>query len=110
MKKMTAVLMMVLTAFAANALAAEKVGMDAEREAHRLEMKKIKQAQRETKKNAPAVPAGPHEKTFWEKEGERSGLGDSRSRMGSFMKNLNPMPFFKSQQEAHDARKASGNK
>ena len=109
MKRSTVVLAVVMTAFTASAFAAEKVGMDAQREAHRLEIKKIKEAQRETKKSAPA-PASNGEKTFWEKEGERSGLGDSGNRMGSFLKNLNPMPFFKSQQEQYNARKTAGNK
>ncbi len=82
----------------------------AEKDAHYLEIKKYKDAQREAKKNAPASSSATHEKTFWEKEGERSGLGGSGNRMGSFVKNLNPVPFFKSQKEAYDARKAATTK
>ena len=43
---------------------------------------------------------------FWSREGERSGLKDSTSSWGSFWTNLNPVKFFKDQQDAYNARKA----
>lgn len=81
---------------------------DAERDAHRQEMKAVKAAQREARKSQPNVPQG-RAVGFWQKEGERSGL----SRMGNpgdFVKNLNPVPFFQNQDEQYKERKASQNK
>ena len=99
MKKKTAVFILLFTAFAANAFADHDARYD--------ELKKYKEEQREARKNAPASTA-PHEKTFWEKEGDRSGLGNSGNGVGNFVKNLNPVPFFKSQQDAYNARKTGG--
>ena len=81
------------------------VGADAEREAHRKEMKVIKDAQRVAHQNQPKVDKN-KAPGFWDKEAERSGF----SRVGNpggFLKNLNPMPFFKSQDEQFRARKAA---
>lgn len=75
------------------------------------EVKAIKDAQRaarEKQKKDGQASGAPKEKTFWEKEGERSGL--SRMNPGGaagWMQNLNPMPFFKSQDEQFKARKAA---
>lgn len=80
-----------------------------EKQARYNEVKKIKEAQRarrELEKNNPEIAAS-KEKTFWQKEGERSGLGGNGSRMNTFFRNLNPAPFFKSQQEKYNARKAA---
>ena len=98
-KMMTVVFALVLMAFAGNAFA--------EKDEHYMEIKKYKDAQRAAKKSAPAASAS-HEKTFWEKEGERSGLGESGGRMGNFLRNMNPVPFFKNQREAYEARKSGG--
>ena len=77
------------------------------KEAHFKEVKAIKDKQRQergtTKTNTPS--AENKAPGFWEKEGERSGLGGSGSRFGAFVKNLNPVPFFKEQKEKYDARK-----
>ncbi len=77
------------------------------KEAHFKQMKELKDKQRvereAAKTNAPAKSNG--QPGFWDKEGERSGLGGSGSRMGNFVKNLNPVPFFKEQKERYDARK-----
>ena len=100
MKKGIVLALSLLLIVAANAFAEHDANYEA--------MKKYKAEQREAKKNAASNPAASHEKTFWEKEGDRSGLGDSGNRMGGFLKNLNPVPFFKSQQEAYNARKAGG--
>ena len=101
--KRSIVLALSLSLACANAFAA--VGADLAREAHRKEMKVIKDAQRAQRNNAPkaAQKAAPG---FWDREAERSGF----SRMGQpgdFLKNLNPMPFFKSQDEQYRARKAA---
>ncbi len=89
------------------AFAAEPVGTDAERAAHREEMKAIKAEQRANhKKDAKPADAKPG---FWQKEADRSGLG-RMSNAGSFLQNLNPMPFFKSQDEQYKARKAAEQK
>ena len=77
------------------------------------EMKKIKQAQREARE---AQKSGSVQKPeskwakFWKNEGERSGLGVSSSGASNVMAKLNPVPFFKSQKEQYDARKASAGK
>ena len=44
---------------------------------------------------------------FWAKEGERSGLKDSTSNWGNFWNNVNPVNFFKNQQDAYNARKGN---
>ena len=78
------------TVFAANE-PGNKTGPDAARYAHRDAMKEIKKKQRETRqadKVAAQTNAGPHQETFWDREGKRSGLGDSGNRMGTFLKNL----------------------
>lgn len=71
------------------------------------EMKAIKDAQRaERLKKKQEGASGKKESTFWDREAERSGL----SRVGgagSWVSNLNPMPFFKSQDEQYKARKAA---
>ena len=81
------------------------------REVRFHEIKAIKDKQRAErdakKKELIANPNAPHEKGFWEKEGERSGLGGNGNRFGTIMKNLNPVPFFKDQDEKYKARKAS---
>ena len=41
---------------------------------------------------------------FWDKEAERSGI--SGARVGNWFKNMNPVPFFKNQEERYAARKA----
>ena len=43
---------------------------------------------------------------FWAKEGERSGLKESTASWGNFWSNANPVNFFKTQQDAYNARKA----
>ena len=43
---------------------------------------------------------------FWSKEGKRSGIGDSTASWGNFWGNLNPVAYFKNQQDAYNARKA----
>lgn len=100
--KRVAVLVLSLFVLSAQGFAAE--GPDAARHAHREKMKVIKQAQREARKNAPKQPQG-NANGFWSKEGERSGLNRMKPS-GEFLKNLNPMPFFKSQDEQYKARKA----
>ena len=48
--------------------------------------------------------------SFWQREGERSGLKESTSSWGKFWTNANPAKFFKEQQEAYDARKGGAQK
>ena len=76
------------------------------KKAHFQEMKKIKDAQREArgveKKNtAPKQPG------FWDREAKRSGLSETGAGMGQWAHNLNPVPFFKDQQEKYNARKTA---
>ena len=95
MKK--AVIMAFCLVFTSTAFAAER-GSE--------EYKKIseyKKAQRAAKAN-PAASVS-KEKGFWEKEGERSGLGGSGSRVGTFIGSLNPVPFLKDQNEKYKTRK-----
>lgn len=72
-------------------------------------LKEYKRAQREEREAQKANPeAGARKgKSFWQKEGERSGLGGTGSRIRGIFKDLNPMPFLKEQQEKYNARKAS---
>ena len=82
-------------------------GPDAARYAHRQDIKKIKATLREAKKNAPPEVKQPSKMDlFWKKEGERSGLGNTGSGAGNFFRNMNPVPFFKRQEEQYNARKA----
>ena len=78
------------------------------RQAHFKEIKEIKEKQRQEKQAMKNNPPASVKKApgFWEKEGERSGLGGTGSRTSQFFKNLNPVPFFKEQRERYDARKA----
>ena len=71
------------------------------------ELKAYKQQQREARLVAKENPkqAAQGEPTFWQKEGERSGL--NRFSTNNFFKNLNPVPFFKKQQDQYNARKAA---
>ncbi len=43
---------------------------------------------------------------FWSREAERAGWKDSTSHWGNFWNNINPVNFFKNQQDAYNARKA----
>ena len=74
---------------------------------HYQEIKKLKAEQRAAreanKKNSPQADKN----SFWHKEGERSGFSGTGSGAGNFLKNLNPVPFFKNQQEKYNARKAA---
>jgi len=95
---------------------ATPVGYDAAREAHRQEMKDIKKKQREERqsgKSASSAASGQKTPGFWEKERERSGLGHMGNpgpAIENFLKNLNPAPFFKEQQDRYNARKTGAQK
>jgi hypothetical protein len=57
--------------------------------------------------------AGQNTGSFWSREAKRSGLsgdGSSTCSMGNFLDKINPINFFKKQQDAYNARKASGAK
>jgi hypothetical protein len=73
---------------------------------HRKEMKKVKDAQREARRNAPPK-AKSDENSFWAKEGVRSGFTQTGDGMKNVFTNMNPVPFFKSQEDAYKARKAA---
>ena len=101
--KKSVIVALLLSLACANAFAAYETVE--EREAHRKEVKAVKDAQREARKNQPKE-AQPHVPGFWDKEAERSGF----SRMGhpgNVLESLNPMPFFKSQDEQFRARKTA---
>ena len=107
MRKISAFFVIILFS-ATNVFAAtNNVGPDAERNARREQVRTLKKAQREAHAAGPKDQnAGPSKmQSFWKKEGERSGLDGSGNRLGSFVKNLNPAPFFKDQQEKYNARK-----
>ncbi len=108
MKRLTALFLMIL--ILGTALPVLAMNPQEEEKAHRQEMKAVKDKQRAEKEAKKLVKAkdkeGPHEKSFWEKEGERSGLGNSGNGVGQFIKKLNPAPFFKDQNEKYKARKA----
>ena len=103
---MKKVVLFVLSALCVSSvvMAAEPVGNDAARKMHRMEMKKIKQSMHETAKTQPQTTPS-QGKGFWEKEGERSGLGNSGSGVSNFISQLNPAPFFRDQNAKYKARK-----
>src|SRR3989338_10513328 len=110
MKKITVLLIML---FMMTAIAPAFSMSPAEQEkARRQEMKIIKDKQRAEKEARKLAKVegkeGPHEKNFWEKEGERAGFGNPGNGIGQFVKNLNPAPFFKDQEDKYKARKAQG--
>ena len=74
---------------------------------HYQEIKKLKAEQRTAREANKKNPSPVNQNSFWHKEGERSGLSGTGSSAGNFLKNLNPVPFFKNQQEKYNARKAT---
>lgn len=107
-KTMAMALILMFAAGSAMAMSPEEM-----QEAKYVEMKKVKDAKREAKAAKREAkgqePAKPNN-GFWDREGERSGLGNSGSRAGNFFKALNPAPFFKNQEAAYNARKTGGTK
>lgn len=72
------------------------------------QLKEYKKAKRAAKESgAAAASAGNRAPGFWEKEADRSGLGRMKNPAG-LLQNLNPVPFFKSQKDQYEARKAAG--
>ena len=45
--------------------------------------------------------------SFLDREAKRSGLSDSTSSWGNFWSNVNPVNYFKNQQDAYNARKTA---
>ncbi len=74
---------------------------------HYQEMKKLKTQQRAEREANKKNPAPADKSSFWYKEGQRSGLGDSGNKTGNFLQKLNPVPFFKEQQDKYNARKVA---
>lgn len=108
MKKISAFLIFSVL-ITGGASAAEKVGADAARAAHREEMKTIKAKMREERKNQPA-PKGVAN-GFWAKEAERSGMNHwNPPNLSEVAKNMNPVPFFQEQQRRYNERKAATQK
>ena len=61
---------------------------------------------------APGFAAGEAKKSspgFWEKEAERSGFSQLNNPT-NFLHYLNPMPFFKTEEEQYKTRKAAQGK
>lgn len=108
MKKI-AVWSLFLVLLTTSAFAAVVTGPDAARDAHRKEMKLIKDAQRQAREAKKSSPQNPADKKpgFWDRERERSGLGSSGNKAVTFFKNLNPVPFFKDKQAKYNERKAA---
>src|SRR3989338_4182180 len=103
MKKRSAAMMLVaLMACATSAYAVDRT------DPRYQEIKALKEKQRAEKEARKNNPPPVNENSFWHREGVRSGLGDTGNRAGSFLKNLNPVPFFKRQQEKYNERKAGG--
>lgn len=101
MKKIA--MLLVLLALSAQYAGAE-MSPDEARKAHREEMKTVKQ----TLRNNPK-PESEKENTFWHREWKRSGFSErfNGESSKSFVKNLNPVPFFKAQSEKYNERKAA---
>ena len=109
MKKSVIFVLFFMFAASLSAFAADTNAPELDRQARRAEVKKIKDQQRQSRKNGPSSTEKKWS-DFWAKEGERSGLGNSGNRVGNFFGNLNPVPFFKSQEEQYKARKAAAKK
>ena len=72
------------------------------------EMKKIKDAQRAARLAEQSSPSMANKTPgFWEKEGERSGLGETGNRISSFFGGLVNPTFFQDQEARYKARKAA---
>ena len=73
------------------------------------ELKALKTEQRAKREERRHNPQGEEKKgpTFWDREAERSGLGQSQAPLIKMMKGLNPVPFLKKQQENYNARKVA---
>ena len=110
MKRITALFLMIM--ILGVVLPVSAMSPQEQEKARRQEMKIIKDKQRAEKEARKLAKVegkeGPHEKSFWEKEGERSGFGNPGNGIGQFVKNLNPAPFFKDQEDKYKARKAQG--
>lgn len=92
-----------LALFSAPAFARTYEGPDAARHAHRAEKAAERKARGpEMREEHANKDAG---NSFWKREGERSGLGNSGERVGSFFKRLNPMPFLVDQEKKYNERK-----
>ena len=100
-------MMIVMASATSLAFAADKVGMDAQRQAHREEMKQVKKAMREEREKNPQPKGEGKWAKFWKNEGERSGLGSTSNSAGTFMTRMNPAPFFQQQKAQYEARKAA---
>ena len=105
MRKIITLALFAALVWSAGAWARTVTGPDAARHVHREEMKAVKAAQRQEKAEGTSSPRTDKAPGFWEKEGERSGLGNSGSRVGSLVRSLNPVPFFKDQEAKYNARK-----
>lgn len=112
MKKWIAVSMLfVLSAVPAHAR--EITGPDAARHEHRSQLiEQRKQTGGETRIERRAKVAGEKkDPTFWDREGERSGLNRfGAAGMGEGVKKLNPIPWFQKKQEEYNARKSGSAK
>ena len=79
---------------------------DEARKAHYEEVKKLRETQRQNRSTSVSTP-GEHKETFWDREAKRAGFADTGNNVTTLIKNLNPVPFFKSQQERYEARRAA---
>lgn len=97
---------LVLSLFVAQGVAVASMDPASAKKAHYQEVKKIKDAQRMQREAQAKDPSVAKKNNgFWQREGERSGLGDSGNRFGNVMRSLNPAPFFKEQKRRYDERK-----
>lgn len=104
MKKILTLAMFLL--FICSTAFAVSEGQDAQRQARREEVKKIKQAQKAAKQTSAAQATNP-QGGFWHREAERSGF--SKFQMSNIQKsvgNINIPGYFKSQSDKYNARKA----
>ena len=101
MKKVVSMLVFALFVSQGFVFAAEKGTPEYEK------MKEYKKAQREARAKVASEPAGNNGPTFWDREGERSGLNQFGPSVSKFIQNLNPVPFIQSQGKKYEERKAS---
>ena len=109
MKKQLA-LAVIFTLSAAPAFARAVEGPDAARYAHRAQEIEERRAHGPEAEKAGAPKEETKMSKFWKNEGERSGLGNSGNRVGTFFGNLNPVPFFSEQDKRYKERQTAGKK
>ena len=106
MKKLVALFLMMVMLGAA--VPTKAMTPEEEKKARYEEVKKIKEKQRTERQAEKTNPqaAASKGRSFWQKEGERSGVGQTGAGAANALSRLNPLPFLRDQKDKYNARKA----